>query len=276
MSYLLAAMRKVTLVTDEVDDESDAGGRRYRAPALEKGLDILELLAHQSSPMPISAIGQRLGRSTNELFRMMQVLQYRGYIQQEAGGGYRLTDKLFSLGMEQPQTRTLLEVALPAMRQLAVRIGQSCHLAVHSRGQIIVIARMESDEQIGFTVRVGYRQSLLKTTSGAVLYAHQNSHTRERWAAMWDPKPSPPELAAFQRRCDSIRSRGHEMAVSGFVAGVTDISAPVMQGGQAVAALTVPFVHSSQLRLAMEEAVGQIEAAAHEISDQLLRSDSRV
>jgi DNA-binding IclR family transcriptional regulator len=260
----------------EEDEDNDAAGRRYRAPALEKGLEIIELLARQTSPMPISAIAQRLGRSTNELFRMMQVLQYRGFIEQEPGGGYHLTDKLFSLSMEQPRTRTLLEVALPAMRQLAVTIGQSCHLAVHSKGQIVVVARMESDEQIGFTVREGYRQSVLKTTSGAVLYAYQNADTRKRWATMWDSRPSQAELAAFTQRCESIRGRGHEMAVSGFVAGVTDISAPVMRGGQAAAALTVPFVHSSPLRLAMEETVVHIEATAREISEQLLRGDSRV
>src|SRR3954463_2173863 len=126
-------MKKAIAVTDDELDEDSDTGRRYRAPALEKGLEILELLAGEAGPLPVSAIGQRLGRSTNELFRMIQVLQYRGYIQQETGGGYRLTDKLFSLGMEQPRTRNLLEVALPAMRQLAVRIGQSCHLAVHSK-----------------------------------------------------------------------------------------------------------------------------------------------
>jgi len=64
--------------------------------------------------------------------------------------------------------------------------------------------------------------------------------------------------------------------VSGFVAGITDISSPVMRGGQAAAALTVPFVRSNPLRLAMEETVGHIESAAHEVSEQLLRSDSRV
>jgi len=281
MTLTRPQMKKARVATDETDeideiDADSASGRRYRAPALEKGLEILELLAGEARPMLLSAIGPRLGRSTNELFRMMQVLQYRGFIDQDAGGGYRLTDKLFSLGMEQPRTRNLLEVALPAMRQLAVTIGQSCHLAVHSKGQIVVIARMESDEQIGFTVRVGYRRSLLKTTSGAVLYAHQNDHTRKRWAAMWEPQPSAQELATFLQRCDSIRGRGHEMAVSGFVAGVTDISAPVMRGGQAAAALTVPFVHSNPLRLPMEETVGHIEAAAREISEQLLHSDSRV
>ena len=109
-----------------------------------------------------------------------------------------------------------------------------------------------------------------------MLYAHQNADTRERWAATWEPQPSPQELAAFLQRSDPIRGRGHEMAVSGFVAGVTDISAPVMRGGQVAAALTVPFVHSTVLRLSMEETVGHIEAAAREISEQLLRGDNRV
>lgn len=269
-------MPAISQTSESEIEEEGASGRRYRAPALEKGLEILELLAGEAKPMLLSTICLRLQRSTNELFRMMQVLQYQGFVDQEGGGGYRLTDKLFSLAMEQPRTRTLLEVALPAMRQLAVLIGQSCHVAVHSKGQIVVVARMESDEQIGFTVRVGYRQSLPKTTSGAVLYAHQNPDTRKRWAAMWEPQLTSPELAAFRKRCDSIHARGHEMAVSGFVAGVTDISAPIMRGGQAAAALTIPFVHSSVLRVPLDQTVGHIEAAAREISEQLLRGDSRV
>ena len=90
---------------------------RYRAPALEKGLDVLELLAAQTEPMTLTAIVKQLGRSHGELFRMVQVLEQRGFIEQEPGReGYRLTDRLFSLGMQQPRTRILLELALPVMR----------------------------------------------------------------------------------------------------------------------------------------------------------------
>jgi len=118
---------------------------RYRAPALEKGLDVLELLAAQTEPMTLTAIVKQLGRSHGELFRMVQVLEQRGFIEQEPGReGYRLTDRLFSLGMQQPRTATLLEVALPVMRQLADSVVQSCHLAVHSFGDIVVVARIES------------------------------------------------------------------------------------------------------------------------------------
>lgn len=107
---------------------------RYRAPALEKGLDILERLAIATRPMTVNDIRAALGRSYGELFRMVQVLEHRGYIEQDPqGAGYRLTDRLFSLGMHQPMTLSLVELALPEMRRLAQETGQSCHLAVHTR-----------------------------------------------------------------------------------------------------------------------------------------------
>jgi len=50
------------------------------------------------------------------------------------------------------------------------------------------------------------------------------------------PQPSAQEFAAFRQLCERIRGRGHEMALSSFVAGVTDICAPAIRGGQAAAA----------------------------------------
>jgi DNA-binding IclR family transcriptional regulator len=37
--------------------------RKYRAPALEKGLEILELLAPSATPMPATEISIAIGRS---------------------------------------------------------------------------------------------------------------------------------------------------------------------------------------------------------------------
>jgi DNA-binding IclR family transcriptional regulator len=151
----------------------------YRAPALEKGIDILELLSSERVPMTLSAICARLKRSTGEIFRMVQVLQ----------DCYR-TDLLFSMAMRQPVTQSSVEVALPAMRTLATEIGQSCHLVLHARGDIVVVARMESMEQLGFTVRVGYRRPITDTVSGTMLFACQPADVRARWIEMIEPKPS--------------------------------------------------------------------------------------
>lgn len=260
------------------DTENGSDDRRYRAPALEKGLDILELLATTASPLTLTAIVNLLGRSHGELFRMVQVLEYRGYIEQDAAtDGYLLTDRLFSLGMQRPKTHSLVEVALPVMRELAQDLGQSCHLALHSRGEIVVVARMESSEQVGFSVRVGYRRSLVKAASGAVLYAFQPDNIRRRWELLFDPQLNQSELAGWRAYADQIRERKVELTPSRFVAGVTDISAPVMRGDVAAAALTVPFLEKTVgQQISKEEAAKRVLAAASHISDQLIESDSRI
>ena len=250
---------------------------RYRAPALEKGLDVLELLAAQTEPMTLTAIVNQLGRSHGELFRMVQVLEHRGYIEQESGGeGYRLTDRLFSLGMQQPRTATLLEVSLPVMRQLAESVGQACHLAVHTLGDIVVIAQIESAELLGFSVQIGYRRPLTKSASGSVLYAFQPEDVRRRWEALFTPPLTTHELDAFRAQADSIRQRKFTMTPSKFVVGVTDISAPVMRGGLASAALTVPYLKKLQQAMSPNETAEIVRQAAERISAQLVESDSRI
>ena len=123
-------------------DQDLADDRKYRAPALEKGLDVLELLSAQGQAMTPSQMSVTLGRSVSELFRMIQVLEFRRYIE-ATPDGYRLTNRLFSLGMAQAPTKSLVEAALPVMRDLAARTVQSCHLVVPTEDQIVVIARIE-------------------------------------------------------------------------------------------------------------------------------------
>lgn len=251
---------------------------RYRAPALEKGLDILELLAGETEPMTLTAIVKRLGRSHGELFRMVQVLEHRGYIEQdESNDGYRLSDRLFSLGMQQPRMRNLHEIALPIMRQLAEQVGQSCHLALHTLGDIIVIARVESGELSGFSVRVGHRRPLPKSASGAVLYAFQPEDVRRRWESLFSPALSEDDLADFRARADAVLAQQVVLTPSPYVVGVTDISAPVMRGGLAAAALTVPYLSKKDSDApSPKDAADLVRQAAARISEQLVETDSRI
>lgn len=252
-------------------------GQRYRAPALEKGIDILELIATQPAPISLPAIVKALGRSTGELFRMIQVLQFRGFIEQSSdGSGYQLTGRLFALAMNQPSVKGLIEIALPRMRLLAAETGQSCHLVMHSQGQIVVIARVESSAEMGFAVRVGHRRSLPETVSGYVLYAFQTEHTRERWEELFDRSISPEDLAAFRQRAARARDVAWAKGRSTFVTGVTDISAPVLRGHEAAAALTIPFVQFIKSKGTLEDCLALLITAAREISGGLLLSDSRI
>lgn len=250
--------------------------RRYKAPALEKGLDILELLARSDRPLTINETGRILDRSHGELFRMVQVLVYRGYIEQVVGtDGYQLTDRLLSLGLERPLMRSLVEVALPEMRKLADYCGQSCHLAVRALGDIIVIARMESSQQLSFSLPVGYRQPMPKTASGAVLYAYQSDDVRHSWRQSFDPSIDAETLETFEKRAARVVKSGQEHSPSRFVEGVSDVSAPVFRGGSAVAALTIPFLKRLNAQVSLTEAALALTETANRISERLIGAEVR-
>ncbi|NBX04859.1 MAG: IclR family transcriptional regulator, partial [Betaproteobacteria bacterium] len=71
---------------------------QYRAPALDKGLDILELLATQPQGLTRAQIVQNMARSANEIYRMLERLVARQYVTRSAGGDrYALSHKLFAL-----------------------------------------------------------------------------------------------------------------------------------------------------------------------------------
>src|ERR1700755_564299 len=101
------------------DDNLDSKRAAYTAPALEKGLDILELLAASDQAMTTGQIAEALGRSKNEIFRMVFVLENRNYLMRDpATDMLRLSNRLFQMGLRTPRTRQLTEGAIPALEML--------------------------------------------------------------------------------------------------------------------------------------------------------------
>jgi DNA-binding IclR family transcriptional regulator len=243
--------------------------RKYRAPALEKGLDVLELLAATGQPMSLMQISNQLGRSVNELFRMVQVLEFRGYVHAApAGEGYLLTDRLFALGMTRAPTKDLVETALPFLRQFTQKTHQSCHLAVASGDQMVVVARIEAPGDLGFSVRVGFRRSLVLSTSGLVLFAYQPETVRAEWHARLGDAAGKKVWKDFEARARRARRDGFVRMPSDITKGIVDLSAPVMQHGGVVGAMTCPHVETRN-SLSVDATIRHLRAAAQEVSTSL-------
>jgi len=164
-----------------------------------------------------------------------------------------------------------VETALPIMRKLTFEIGQSCHIAVASEDQIVVITRIERPGDLGFSVRIGYRREIVRATSGLVLFAYQNDDVRRSWLKRCRLKGEAAD--SFVERANAVRERGHHEAASDFVRGIVDLSAPILRGDTAVAALTCPFVHSNPLVMEMDQSVEHIRAAARLISEEIAHGD---
>ncbi len=242
----------------------------YAAPALEKGLDILELLSSVSRPMGLSDISQAVGRSKNEIFRMLHVLERRHYIERAQGSDlYTLTNRLFLLGMERPPLKGLLDIALPMMHQLSDDTQQSCHLVVPSEQFMVVIARIDPPADLGLVVRIGHRRPILEGTSGLVLTAFQLDSVRQHWIEDFGGEMSPKARAELEEKLHQIEQKGFAAIKSSVVPGITDVSVPVMSNGTAVASLAIPYMKRIGVPVSQREAIDMLATVAAVISSKL-------
>src|SRR3954468_1163875 len=242
------------------------------APALEKGLDLLEALAGASRGLSQKQLAERVGRSVGEIFRMLVALERRGYVTRDpATAEYTLTLQLFRIASQFPPTERLLQAALPVMEQLAARVQLSCHLTVLHGEQFMVIARIEPEWLMGWSVKVGAVFPLTQQYASAkVLAAFQLEGRRQELAqviAAHDRISGKKAIAALDR----ISSEGGNFSNDDGYTRILAYSCPIVDAsGRAVAALTMPMVREE--KIAAQEAAtiaGALRSAAKAISEKI-------
>ncbi|WP_263409614.1 IclR family transcriptional regulator [Terriglobus tenax] len=239
----------------------------YATPALEKGLDVLELLAHEPAGLTKSEIARRLDRTVSEIFRMLVCLEERGYISQLRGDQYALTLKLFKLVQEHPPTARLIAEATPVMQRFSQETLQSCHMGVIENGRIVILAQVNAPTNVGFYVKLGTSIDIMEASSGYVILAHLDSIRLETTLAEWKRvtgKALPADLHAHLAR---IRRTGFEERKSYQIRGILNITFPIFDDrGSAVGALTVPYVEPVATSVSRADVVAAVQRAAKEIT----------
>ena len=241
----------------------------YAAPALEKGFDIIELLATTPEGLAPSEIAQGLGRSLSEIFRILVVMERRAWLTknpetEKYSVGYRVLE----CGFRATPAQTLSTIAAPIMYELALAAQQSCHLAIIADTDILIILQQNSMGHSGFGVRLGGRCDVFSSCSGHVLLAHADQARLDRILGAARPMPAR-EAKDFRARLALVKARGFEIKPSSRHAGVNDISYPVFGfDGRVIGALTIPFltVIDGTQTVDLEKARQMLEKAALKIS----------
>jgi DNA-binding IclR family transcriptional regulator len=235
----------------------------YSAPALDKGLDILEALCQCENGLTQQEIAARLGRNLGEIYRMLNCLVQRNYVA-NYGNVYTITSKLFQLSHFHPPTYRLLTEAMPIMEELSRATSFPCDLRVYNNGVQTVLASIQPPNGLGFMTRVGSEIAVAPSASGLVLVAFQDPVIMELRIKESLPKASEAEMGNFKKVLIKVASKGFASIKSNQYAGLHAISFPVLDiNGFAVAAMTVPMLARID---------GEKQAAQNEVEDKLRKS----
>jgi len=206
----------------------------YPVPALEKGLDILEALAAAAIPQSLADLAVHLERSRNELFRMLNCLERRGYVTRDpVSAKYSLSLKLYTLAHGHNFADKMVQASRVPMQQLTERVRESCHLSIMDRGRLLVIAQQESPERVRLSIEVGATFEAERTASGRLLLAFETP-----------AHPAAPHSAVDQA-LETIRRTGVSIAESETIEGVRDVAVLV---GNPSAGMTAALAITRLLR----------------------------
>lgn len=257
---------------EKEEDGNAEATSKYSAPALSKGLDILELLAEQPHGLKKAEVAQALSRSVSEIYRMLAVLQNRGYVMLDsASERYSLTMRMFELSHRFPPTKRLTAVAGEIMEETAIKLNQSVHLAILYGNEILVIAQVDPPGNNITSVRLGARVPMIFTSSGACLSYQMTAHKRKAMCSK-NPNFTPEALEKFENAVRQVEQSGVCESPSAIVRGVHNVAVPIIGfGGEVAASLTVPFVK----RLIktndpdIDDCKEALQEAGHEISRKI-------
>jgi DNA-binding IclR family transcriptional regulator len=245
----------------------------YAVPALDRGLDVFELLASSETSLSLTEMASALGQTPSAVFRILSRLENRSYVvRHPASGRYRLSLKLFELAHTHSPIEHITTISAKPMREVAESVRESVHLSVLSNRRIVVLLDIGSPLRVRFTHEVGAQFPAVFTNSGRLLLAYLSPEALEDHLAK-DPdyvQFSAVEREAFHEELKKIRRNRYALSSSEERAGMKDIA--VLVGNPAIgatAALAIACLGGGKSGSETNRLISELQECAAKITKDL-------
>ncbi|WP_410014816.1 IclR family transcriptional regulator [Sodalis sp. RH24] len=214
--------------------------QEYKAPALTRGLKIIEYFAKTGAPKSMGQLAAELGLSFNHIYRIVQCLSAEGYLYQDAARLYHLTDKVqVKYAVSPIQQFALSEQCQRLMRDFSWQTNQPCHLASLKEDDFVVLAHAYPEFSPAIGARAGATLNAVKSSSALLFLAMASDQAALR---LIRHAPLGPELRAnLHQQLAQIGEQGFSEIKHDRIIGLTSVSFPVLgHDDRAEAVITCP------------------------------------
>lgn len=247
----------------------------YRVQVLDRAFGVLDLLAHRNSEVGASEISDHLGLHKSTVHRLLMVLEQHRLIERNSvNGKYWLGLKLFELGSKAVARLDLLERAKPFLESLVAKTGETAHICVFDKDEMVSLANVESPQTVRTPATVGIRTPVHCTSVGKAVLAFWPAAELERVLARGELRPFTrntivdPELLRIELR--RVAELGYSIDDEEIEEGMRCVGAPVRNYTETVIASI--SVAGPAYRLPPEkipEMAGHVVEVANQLSVEL-------
>jgi len=232
---------------------------KYLAPALGKGLEIIELLANELEPLIPAQIAKKLNRSTSEIYRILLILNNRHYIKKMAGtGGFMLENKLLSFGTKNSSGQNFVNSAVHVMKELTNQTQRPCYTSILADNQAMIVAKTDSNTGYEITIKPGFTDSVIDANSGPAIFSSADIVMQTILLNLMKETNNEAELKSFMEKVDGVSQNGYSVQKFKSVG----ISAPIVHASNQAAALSMIIFPDSNPDCSIEELTKRVKKAA--------------
>ena len=244
--------------------------------SVAKALMILNVLAEHQREMSLGDISKEMQMAKSTAYGLLATLRDFGYIDQSPlDGKYRLGIRLFEVGNIVANSWDVRQVAAPFIQTLVDELGETVHLVVLDKGEVLYIDKRESAKlSLRIVSQVGTRLPTHCTGVGKVFLANLSIDEVRRLIATKGlaryTKNTITDLSRLEEELDLVRRQGYATDNEEIMESLRCVAVPLLDHtGKVCAAISVSGPVSRFDGEQLESIVNLIVHIGQEISASL-------
>jgi DNA-binding IclR family transcriptional regulator len=247
------------------------GGQRVQSVA--RAAELLKALGAAGAPATVFDLADRCGLNRSTAWRILATLEDEGLVERDpATGRYAVGHALVTLAAGAGH-EPLVRRAHPHLRALAEACGETASLAIPRRLQLVYVDQVQAPHVMAANW-LGRPTPLHATSTGKAFLAWLGHD--EIAAALPGRLPRHTDTtittrAALRAELDAVRAAGYGVSRGELEPALWGVSAPVLDGGRAVAVVSVWGTEARIRALGLDELGDRTAAAAARIAGAVAR-----
>ncbi|MCM3716312.1 IclR family transcriptional regulator [Alkalihalobacillus oceani] len=244
-------------------------------PSIDKAVDIIILLS-QKPNRTLKQIYEELGYPASTCFNIITTLEQRGIVEKnKLTSQFKLGTTLMRLGMQLYEDIDIRKVALPIMKTLVAKFGETSYLTIvdYSTYEGVVIDKIESLKTVTVIRSIGSRVPLYASATGkSLLSGLTNDEIEDYFSKVNFVKYTEKTITSkdqLMEELNDIREMGYAITENDMGDGASAVSAPIKDyQGKVVAAVSLSGP-SNRMEEQIPLIIPEVKLAAEKISSLL-------
>ncbi|KUO72054.1 MAG: hypothetical protein APF81_28165 [Desulfosporosinus sp. BRH_c37] len=247
---------------------------KYSIKVILKTMELLKCFSPKQPEWTANELSNKLNMNRTTVYRILTTLATGGFVQSNPkSGGFRLGTTLIGLSLALFNSMDIRTMAGPVLKGLTQKTGESVHLTIWYKDQVMVIDQWESPSDIKVLVPLGKKFSAHCTATGKLFLAELPEKEFDRYLSEHEFKAFTSntivEKEALREEVLKVRQKQIAFDFEEYAMDIVACAAPVFSFDQRINAAIAVLGPSRRMRTKVEEIASMTKEASEAISNNL-------